>query len=346
LNYIIGGNGQGKTTILEAIYYLCTTKNLNQNSDYEAVSFGEKDFSLFGKFNDLTEYKTKIQFDAELNKKNFFINDKQVTRSASIIGKFPVVSLTPLDHAITQGSPADRRKFVDSVISQLSPAYLEILLEYNKVLRQRSALLYQIRERREKSLLNQLDAWTEILINNGTEIVKHRMTFAYEFNNFIKENYLKISDQNEIPSLEYNFYSSDTEDEIRKNFTDKLTENYEDEIIRAQNLVGPHRDDFVFCLNQKEIKKYGSQGQHKTFQIALRFSQFFYMYQVTGKKPIFLMDDIFGDLDSQRVKKIGEYLKSIGQAFITLTDFNHNENIFKSANDKFIFVSRGKVSYA
>jgi len=346
LNYFIGGNGQGKTTILEAIYYLCTTKNLNQNSDTEAVSFGEKEFSLFGKFNELIEYKTRIQFDIESNKKNFFINEKQVTRSASIIGKFPVVSLTPLDHAITQGSPADRRKFVDSIISQLSPAYLEILLEYNKILRQRSALLFQIRERKEKSLIDQLEAWTEILLNNGTEIVKHRMIFAEEFNKIIRENYLKISDQNEIPSLEYNFLNSVSDDDIKKNFNDKLDEYYDDEMIRAQNLVGPHRDDFIFYLNQKELKKYGSQGQHKTFQIALRFSQFFYMFQVIGKKPIFLMDDIFGDLDKNRVKKIGEYLKIVGQAFVTLTDFNNNDNIFKSSNDKIIFVNNGNVHYA
>lgn len=346
LNYIIGGNGQGKTTILEAIYYLCTTKNINQNSDNEAVTFSEKSFSLFGKFSDLIEYKTQIQFDLELNKKIFFINDKQVTRSSSIIGKFPVVSLTPIDHSITQGSPADRRKFVDSVISQLSPAYLEILLEYNKILRQRSALLFRIRERREKNLLDELETWTEMMLTNAIEIVKHRISFANDFNKYIKENYIKISDSNEMPEIQYDFYNSNSEEEIKENFRKELNVVVEDEIIRAQNLVGPHRDDFIFLLNGKELKKYGSQGQHKTFQISLRFSQFFYMFDITGKKPIFLMDDIFGDLDTQRVKKIGEYLKSVGQAFITLTDFNNNENIFKSENDKYIYVNSGVVNYA
>lgn len=346
LNYIIGGNGQGKTTILEAVYYLCTTKNLNQNSDSEAVTFTEKNFSLFGKFKDLIDYNTRIFYDKDLNKKSIFINDKQVTKNSSIIGKFPVVSLTPLDHSITQGSPAERRKFVDSIISQISSAYLDILLEYNKILKQRSALLYQIRERREKSLLNELDSWTEMLINNGSQIVKHRIDFVESFNKYLKENYNKITNQQEIPEIEYDFFNSKSIDEINNNFRQELSNVYDEEIIRSQNLVGPHRDEFVFLLNDRELKKYGSQGQHKSFQIALRFSQFFYMFDIIGKKPLFLMDDIFGDLDSNRVKNIGRYLKSIGQAFITLTDFNNNENIFRSESDKYIYVKNGVISYA
>lgn len=345
INYIIGGNGQGKTTVLEAIYYLCTAKNLNQNSDAEVVSFGENNFSATATFIDLIEYKNRIFFNLEQNKKSLFVNDKQLTKISSFIGKFPVVSLTPSDFLITQGQPADRRKFVDTIISQVNSTYLEYLLEYNKILKQRSALLNLINERREQKLLMQLDAWTELLVKNGVEIVKHRKQFIKEFNSHLKQNYSNFVMDTEIPEVRYNFLDTN-DDDIENKFIDALNQNREAEIIRAKNLVGPHRDDFIFLLNEKEIKKFGSQGQHKTFQIALRFAQFFYMLGITGKKPIFLMDDIFGDLDSFRVKKTGSYLKSIGQAFITLTDFNFNDNIFRSSSDKFIKVTNGKISYA
>jgi len=151
LNLIIGGNGQGKTSILEAIYYLCTTKNLNLASESDVVMFGEQYFDAKGKFFDLTENVSRIYFDSTKNRKIFFLNDKQIFNGSAIIGKFPIVSLIQSDHAITLGSPSDRRRFVDSVISQSSHAYLEILLEYNKTLRQRSSLLSQIKENRNKN---------------------------------------------------------------------------------------------------------------------------------------------------------------------------------------------------
>ena len=165
LNLIVGGNGQGKTSILEAIYYLCTTKNLNLANENDVVMFGEQFFEAKGRFLDLTQNQSRLLYDLPKNKKNFFLDDKQVYNSSSIIGKFPIVSLIQSDHAITQGAPADRRRFVDSVISQASHAYLEILLEYNKTLRQRSSLLSQIKESRSINLFSQLEAWTEALIS-------------------------------------------------------------------------------------------------------------------------------------------------------------------------------------
>ena len=346
LNYIVGGNGQGKTTILEAIYYLCTTKNLNQSPDSETLAFNESYFELTGKFKDLTENKSKFIYSSETNKKNFFVNDKQIYRASSIIGKFPVVTLTQSDHSITFGSPADRRKFIDSVISQSSETYLKILLEYNKTLRQRSSLLSLLRETKDKSLFEELDAWTETLIKNGTEIVKHRISFINEFSAYVKESYLKIMEGNETPELEYKFLGENDLSKINDVFRKELIDRKNDELIRATNLVGPHRDEFVFKINDFELRKYGSQGQHKTFQIALRFGEFFYLNDILGKTPIFLMDDIFGELDTYRSKKISEYLREVGQAFITMTDFNNINSLEILNEDKIIKVEKGAVAYA
>lgn len=343
LNYIVGGNGQGKTTILEAIYYLCTTKSLNNSSDSEAVNFNEDFFNINGKFSDLTDNSVKIRYQTDQNKKFIYVDDKQIHRASVIIGKFPVVTLIQSDHYITLGAPAERRKFVDSVISQASETYLKILIDYNKTLRNRSSLLSQIKETNNKSLFDQLDAWTETLISVGSEIIKHRIEFVDKFIEHLKTSYNKIMPGKEAPSIHYSY--TDVKD-IEGKFRKEINDVRNDELRRVTNLVGPHRDDFTFYINGMELRKYGSQGQHKTFQIALRYGQFYYLKEALGKTPIFLMDDIFGELDANRVNKISAFLKEIGQAFITMTDFSNFEHITKSGNDILMQVDNGNVTYA
>ncbi len=347
LNYIIGGNGQGKTSLLEAIYYLCTSKSLTQSSDSEAINFKSNFFEIKGEFNNGSKSNIQILYNIENGKKIIFLNSKQIYRSSSIIGKFPVVTLTQSDHFITTGSPSHRRKFIDSVISQSSETYLKMLLEYNKILRQRTSLLNKIKETNNPMLLDELDVWTKTLIKTGTEIIKHRLSFVKEFEKFVGESYKKIMEEKEIPIIKYRFLQNDDENTNIKDLFEKLIKKKkQEEIIRGLNLIGPHRDDFIFFINGFELKKYGSQGQNKTFQIALKFGQFFYMQDKLNKTPIFLMDDVFGELDSNRVKKISRFLKEVGQAFITLTDFANSEYLTKSDDDITISLNNGTTAYA
>ncbi len=346
INYIVGGNGQGKTSILEAIYLLCTTKSLNANSDSELIRFNENEFELTCKFKDLTEDKVRIYYSLNESRKYYFINNKQVGRSSEVIGKFPVVILTPADHAITQGYPGDRRKFVDSVISQASETYLKILMDYNKTLRQRSSLLTQLKENRRKDIIEEFNAWTQKLIVTGSEIIKHRINFIQDFNRYIRESYSVIMDDNEIPEITYSYLDNYVGGEIEKKFESLLSEKRDEEFRRAVNLAGPHRDDFIFEVNGLNLRTFGSQGQHKTFQVVLRFAEFFYLKETAGKTPIFLLDDIFGELDANRAFKISEYLKKVGQAFITLTDFADFSFLKKDVEDLVIKLNRGEVAYA
>ena len=346
LNLIIGGNGQGKTSILEAIYYLCTTKNLNLAAENDVVAFGESCFDARGKLSDLADNTTRIYFDAAKNRKSFFVDDKQIFSSASVIGKFPIVSLIQADHAITLGAPSDRRRFVDSVISQASHAYLEMILDYGKTLRQRSSLLAQIKESRNRNLFDQLDAWTDSLITSGSEIIKHRMRFVNEFNLYLHEAYNNIIENKEEPLINYVPLHEVTEDNIAEKFREEINSTREDELRRAVNLIGPHRDDFIFSINDLELKRFGSQGQHKTFQIALRFAQFFFIKEKLGKTPLFLMDDVFGELDTYRAGRISEYLSEIGQAFITLTDLTKTEGLNIRGENILIKVSNGTAAIA
>jgi DNA replication and repair protein RecF len=346
INYIVGGNGQGKTSLLEAIYYLCTTKNLNQFSDADSVRFNENFFEINGTFSEYSKNNIRVLYELNSNKKNVFVNEKQTYRASDLIGKFPVVALLQSDHAITQGPPAERRRFVDSIISQASATYLKLILEYNKILRHRSSLLSQIKETKSSQLLDQLEVWTKSLVKSGTEIIKHRLSFVKEFNDYITKPYEYILGSKELPEIKYNSDIENYNDDIASLLEHKILRTQKDELKRARNLVGPHKDDFEFYIDKMELKKFGSQGQNKTFQIALRFSQFFYLKDKLSATPIFLMDDVFGELDSFRAERISNYLSEIGQAFITMTDFSKQENLKKSESDFVFNVVNGNVAYA
>jgi len=346
LNYIVGNNGQGKTSILESIYYLCTTKSFDAKNDNEVVMFGEESFEIGGRIVDLTEDNAKVIYDLNESRKYYFLNDKQINRSLEIIGKFPVVLLSPSDHSITLGVPGERRKFVDSVISQASNTYLKILLEYNRTLRHRSSLLSRMKEYRNKDVLEELDAWTTRLIETGAELIERRIAFVESFRSYVNESYYRIMTDKEQPGMEYYYLNGDKEKNVKNHFSKLIIEKREDELRRAANLVGPHRDDFIFSLNGKNLKTYGSQGQHKTFQAVLRFAEFFYLKNITSKTPVFLLDDVFGELDASRAHKISDYLKDVGQAFVTLTDFGNFTFLKKDENDKLLKLENGAVAYA
>ena len=345
LNYIFGDNGIGKTSILESIYYLCTTKSCITRSDHEVLKFDENRFLIEGKFSDLTKNTVRVSFSRQDSKKQIYIDDKLVSKASSVIGKFPVVTLLPSDHTITQGAPADRRKFFDSILSQANPNYLETLLEYNRTLKQRAALLAIIRDSGNARHYDELNVWTEKLIEKGTEIINYRINFIDKFRSYVNESYERIMGIEEKPDIRYLYFDNARQEDIKEWFFDLLSKRKEDEIRRASNLVGPHRDDYEFSLSSISLKSFGSQGQHKTFQVVLRFAEFFYLKDVAGKTPIFLLDDVFGELDSNRASKISEYLSDVGQAILTLTDFS-NFAFLKSGNsDSVINLKERSAAY-
>jgi DNA replication and repair protein RecF len=335
LNYIVGKNSVGKTSILEAIYYLCSGRSIFAK-DNEIVSFDKNHFEIEGIFNNKIENKVRVFFKADENKKYYLLNGKQVIKSSEIIGKFPLVTLTPEDHQITQGSPADRRKFFDSVIAQASKTYLDLLLDYNKILKHRAVILNHLFERATPTLIDELESWTENLINCGSQIIRFRKNFIKDFNLYLIESYKSIMDSNEIPVIKYLTVSQENDFDEKDEMKKLLEKNRQLEINRKLNLIGPHRDDYLFEINNINLRKFGSQGQNKTFQITLKFAEFFYLKEITNDVPIFLMDDVFGELDSFRANRVSKFLKNLGQAFLTLTDFSNLNFLSKSENDLII----------
>ena len=330
---------------MEAIYSLCTTKNYKGASDTDLTCFNEPGYEITGQFIGNTERKVRIVYSGDEGKRNYTLDGKTVFRGADVIGKFPVVLLTPDDHVLTQGSPADRRKFVDSVISQSSEYYLSLLMDYNRILKQRSVLLNLLRENRRSDYIEELEAWDSQLITCGTALIQYRQKFIGEFRTYVADAYRFIMENEELPEIQYPLLQKMTDTIDEAMFRDRLAARKEEEIRRASNLVGPHRDDFIFSINGKLLKTYGSQGQHKTFQVALRFAQFFYLKEKSASTPIFLLDDVFGELDTKRSVKISEYLREVGQAFITITDFSNYGFLSKLSGDCVLRVKNGTIAY-
>lgn len=344
INYIVGENGQGKTAILESIYYLCTTKSQNTNSDSEVLKIGEEIFEISGCFKNLSNDEVKIIYSFSENKKKYIQNGKHKHRLSDVIGHYPIVLLSPMDYAITFGYPADRRKFIDSIYCQASKTYLKLLLDYNKTIKQRTSLLNSFKELHKKNYA-ELDAWTEKLVETGTELINYRKNFFKEFEPFVKHAYSDILENLEAPAMRYFYLGGYDGDDIRNHFSYLLNLKREDELRRAACLVGPHKDDFIFEIDNKNLKTFGSQGQHKTFQVALRFAEYFYLKDKTGKSPLFLLDDVFGELDTTRSIRISENLRKVGQSFITLTDFTNLSYLQKQETDSVINISKGNVYY-
>jgi len=346
INFIVGENGQGKTTILEAIYSLCTTKNFKASSEQELLQFSSTECEVTGTFQEYTSDNVRIYYSASENKRSFLVNGKQIYRPSEIIGKFPIVLLTPEDHQLTQGAPVDRRKFVDAILSQSNPLYMETLLDYSKTIKHRSFLLNKMKEDFRSVSFDELEAWNAKMVGAGSSLIAYRKKFLTLFNAYLLQAYSSILNHEEIPFIDYQTTIANGEADLEKNFFEQLAKRKDEEIRRGTNLVGPHRDDFIFSINGKALRVFGSQGQHKTFQVALRFAQFFYMKDILGRTPIFLLDDAFGELDAKRAVHISNYIRNVGQAFITATDLANLSFLLRNENDRVIEISDGKVSYA
>ncbi|MHC1737629.1 MAG: DNA replication/repair protein RecF [Ignavibacteriaceae bacterium] len=352
INYLIGGNGQGKTSLLEAIYFMCTTKNFKSASDAELMRFSGEEYSVEGLFTNITDDSVRIYYSAAENRRTYSLNNKIVSRTSEIIGRFPIVLLTPQDHDITQGTPADRRKFFDSVISQSGSNYLLNLIEYGKILKNRSSLLNTITYSYRNDLLEELDAWDQKLVSVGSLIIIQRRNFIKEFLPFFFDAYKSVTKKDDIPGIKYSFLnnnnsSSDPEPgDIEEKFRALLIQKRDDELKRVMNLVGPHRDEFVFALNNNQLRTFGSQGEHKTFQVALRFAQYFYLKEKLNRTPIILLDDVFGELEAKRASAISDHLQDLGQTFVTLTDFSNFSLFEKKSNNLIINIKDGTANYA
>lgn len=341
VNCFVGLNAAGKTNILDSIYYLAFCKSYFTITDKQNIKHGKEFFAIHGDFrldNDETDNISCIQ---KINaKKSFRINKKEYERLADHIGKISLVMISPYDRDLINGGSDLRRKFVDGVISQFDPMYLNCLLNYNKALLQRNRQLKNFLENGiwDKNLL---EVWDKQLIQNAGPIVEKRKSFLENFMPIFQEYYEIVSGTKEKVSIEYISNLKEKSLEVL------LEESLNRDRFSAYTNVGIHKDDLAFIIDEHPVKHYGSQGQQKSFVVAIKLAQFDFNYKKIGYKPILLLDDIFDKLDDNRVKQLVKLVGNdhFGQVFITDTQKQRIQFLMENThvNHKIFKVENGEI---
>lgn len=341
LNCFTGSNGAGKTNLLDAIHYLSFTKSYFNLADQQNIRHQADFFSIHGQFvrnGTGTDDVSCIQKRAQ--KKQFRINTKDYDRLADHIGEFPLVMVSPYDRDLINEGSDLRRKYIDSVISQFDRSYLDDLMVYNKALAQRNALLKQFGEKRFFDAAS-LEIWDEQMKAPAHRIHKRRKEFVENFLPVFNRYFSFISDSREKVSINYQ------SDLLESSMDDLLRNNLKRDLDLRYSNSGIHKDDLEFLIDGYPVKKFGSQGQQKSFVVAIKLAQFDYTRSIKHYKPVLLLDDIFDKLDNQRVDSIIQLVgdNSFGQVFITDTHPERINHIFERAiSDHRIFhVEAGNV---
>lgn len=314
LNCFVGDNGEGKTNLLDAIYYLCMCKSFFNSNDTYNVRQGE-DYLMLNAIFDHQGQQDEIHCGLKLGKKKQFRrNKKEYGRLADHIGLFPVVMVSPADSALITESSDERRKYINGVISQYDKAYLESTIKYNKLLQQRNKLLKE--SSFNKDISDLLEVFDSQMAPLASFIHDVRKKFTEDLGPIFQEYYEIISDGKEQVEIEYSSHLNEGD------YESLLKESLQKDRIIKHTSKGIHKDDLVLKLKGMNLKRTGSQGQQKTFLVALKMAQFIFLNKEKGLKPILLLDDIFDKFDVHRVRKILELVSSsnFGQIFITHTN--------------------------
>jgi len=325
LNCLVGENGAGKTNILDAIHYLSMSRSFLNTSDRQNIRFDQPFFSIKGVFQKNDKEYT-IHCAVKIGeKKTLHQNRKAYDKLADHIGLFPSVVVSPYDKdLITEGSEW-RRKWIDSTISQADRTYLNNLQRYTRILTQRNALLKAMNKTNSFDY-EPIEIWDTQLSAIGTQIYQIRKKNIDEFTPLFQKYYTRIAQAGDQVSIEY--YSQLTNDSFEK----LLIDNKYKDFVAQYTTIGIHKDDFIFSINNRPIKKFGSQGQQKSFLLAIRLAQYEWLHKKLSVRPILLLDDIFDKLDPFRVHRLIEIVNSpsFGQVIITDTDIERIERTFQS----------------
>ena len=347
INALLGDNGEGKTNVLEAVSYLSLTKSFYAATDATVLQIGKEAFNLEGRILSSSGLSNvvRVVYSRMPAEKSYEVNGSRPERLSSVIGRFPIVILSPENSAITFGGPAERRRFVDLILSQVSPAYLEALLEYRRVLKQRNRVLSDARAR-GAGIAGLIEPWDVSLVRHGSLIVERRRAFVEEFAMYVSRSYHDLVEVGERPEIAYVSTCLPTEaasrEEIERYMNVRLEERRGEEMRRGLTLVGPHRDELGLAINGIPVHQYASQGQHKTFLVALKVAEFHFVRERSGERPIFLLDDMFSELDSRRSSRILALASGLGQTVITTTDERSFRNaVLWSGQNRRYLVERG-----
>ena len=341
LNIFFGENGQGKTNLLEALFYLTVGKSHRRAVDLDIITFNHPYFKIDGTFQTRLQgtIHPEIFYDKQQGK-IARINSQRIERFSELLQLLAAVSLSPEDIELTKGSPSARRYFLDLSLSQTDVKYLHALQEYRQVINQRNEL---IRVNRSVSK-NELSVWDEQLIKWGSLIIGRRFLFLLELQRIVNQLYHQISGDQVKIYLHYSTITSlnmENKNNIEKIYSDALTANYTTDLKRGQTTTGPHRDDIFIQFNDHQLRKFGSQGQHRLVSTILRLSQALYLKEANQDCPLILVDDVFAELDSKHKQLILDMLLQFEQIFIATPRHDDVEHI--KGNYKLFTIQNGKA---
>lgn len=339
INCFLGKNAMGKTNILDAVYFLSFCKSHTNFVDSQNIMFGQPFALLQGRYAFANTQPKEVTCSIQhKQRKQVKVNKKEYERLSDHIGVLPLVLVSPTDSELIAGGSEDRRKFVNMILSQFDKDYLHALVRYNKALTQRNTMLKGFAQN-DPTLL---EIWEIEMAKEATILYKKRLEFLTAFTPIFQKYYNHISGANEKVHFSYRSQLHDGE------ILSLMGANRHRDILLGYTSVGIHKDDLEMLLDDHPIKRVGSQGQNKTFLIALKFAQFELIKQMSGIKPILLLDDIFDKLDAFRVKQIIELVsqEEFGQILITDTNREHLDSIITHTHSEFHLhqVSNGRIT--
>ena len=352
VNLLYGPNGSGKTNVLDAIHYACLSKGFVTSGDRYIVRRGAKHTEVEGLFESDGGRDRRVRMVYVPGEgKRMFVNGVPQERVSSMVGQLPVVACAPQDYALTSGGPDNRRRFLDNLLCQATPLYLDALLRFRRVLKQRNRYLAGMKGGESIDTPAMLASWDEQLVVFGSRIVQARQGFTDAFADYLHHAYKAIESVAEKPTMEYHanlrLSAPASLETIQAVYRDKLAAVFEDECRRGTTLAGPHLDDLAFRLDDMLVRRYASQGQHRTFGMALKLAMYAFLQERTGERPILLLDDVFEHLDAFRSEAFLDLLQSdrIGQTIISATDRRRFDELvpFDEGPNRALFVEGGQV---
>ena len=339
INVFIGDNAQGKTNILESIYYGAMGRSHRTSTDSELIRWQQNNASISINFSRLSiENSLLFKFRTEQNKE--IMANNYAIKPRELVGLLNVVLFSPEDLMLIKGMPAMRRRFLDIEISQASPIYYQQLLKYNRIVSQRNTLLKKIRENKEKTDL--LDAWDQQLANMAAQIVKKRQMAIKKLAMLANLMHRKITDNKESLTVIYQKHGIDevSEENLMDEYSNKLAIVRQNDIWRGSTSIGPHRDDLILSVNGVNLKTFGSQGQQRTGVLALKLAELEFIKSETGEYPILLLDDVMSELDASRRGHLLSFIRDRVQTYITATEEKYFPN---EKFGKYFHVTNGTI---
>jgi DNA replication and repair protein RecF len=338
--FLTGLNGAGKTNILDSIHYMSFGKSYFNKTESHNINHDCEYFNIKGVFERNGEIERIFCAYLRNQKKVIKRNDIEYQRLADLVGEFPVVIITPYDIDMINNGSEERRKFLDIILSQVNNGYLEDLIGYHRVLKQRNSRLELMNE---QGLYDEglISVYNQQLAEYGEKLYISRKLFLVEFVEIFNKYYKLISNEAELPLIEYE--SQLNEDRL----AELLVRGFRKDIATSRTNAGIHKDDLIFIISGYPLKKFGSQGQQKSFLLSLKFAQYEMIKKYKGFYPILLLDDIFDRLDEKRIVQLMKIITcdDFGQVFVTDTSSSRIQHIFSERQEEIqiIKVSAGKI---